>query len=1216
MGKMNNKITEESAPGTENMDRIWMTTFWETFSDFVVDMDARYKFRIILKKANSTFILNNVIGTSFLDIAVDKDRTFVLSELELLRTTDVTYRRFTFLSKLGRYYRMTLVPAHREDVFLGLRGIAVDVTEQSLNEITLNWQRAIIEGGSDFVSIADIDGNVLYTNPGAYKMTGYNPESGELLPDRVFTPEHLKSVRGEGLGSALISGFWVSQSNLICADGTLKPIEHNMFSVRNNKDETILIANIIRDITDFVEHEKIMRNEQQRTELFTSIAMSFSLSDDFDANMNEVLKSIGSYLGADAAFIFRDSKELHCFICDYLWTSGAKHILYPGKEFPTVIANTGEYVPEYTLLQETPVYAVDDMSRLDSRLFSNIRGAGMKSMICLPIHVVDQFWGFIGLGMFAVSRKWIDRDMDFLKTISGILSTSLEKRLMAQRWQAAQANLQAVLDNVPSVIYWKDIKMNYLGANRRFMDFYGVKEKDIIGKRTQELLSFDDALHREQLDMQLIESGEDALHEIVQTVAANGKPRWISQSRVLMRGRMGEITSLLGVFDDITESRAIEQRAVQTLSQLKAVVSNYPGIIWSLDSDRCFTLYNGVFFNSSDENPSGIVGQNIHVYIREHPGVLHPSIPEKVESTFKGEPQDWMMELKNAVFRCNTMPIQDSQGNITGVVGAAVNVTGMIQMQKDLEEARRTAEAANHAKSEFLSRMSHEIRTPLNAIIGMINIGTGTGDVEKKDYCFQRADSASKHLLGLINDILDMSKIEANKFELSYSEFDFEQVLKNVTNMANIRAEEKKQNFIVNIANDVPVVILSDELRLSQIITNLLTNAIKFTPVKGTITLNIDKIEEIGDSIVLKIEILDTGIGISEEQQKRLFMSFNQANSSISQKFGGTGLGLAISKRIVELMGGKIWIESELGKGSKFIFTLRIKKVKEKVHAKILDKIYRDEIHILAVDDSEDTRNYFLHTMGSLKLSCDVASGGHQALYMVKNVSDKPYNIFFIDWQMPDMDGIELTKKIKEINGGNSIVIMISASDWNAVEKEAIAAGVKHFISKPLFPSTLINAINICMGAELNVFAAGTENKVPKHSFDFHNHTLLIAEDVEINREIMGAILSDTGVSIDYAENGKIAVSLFQENSEKYSLVLMDINMPEMDGYEATRKIRSLNLPGAKEIPIIAMTANVFKEDIEKCLESGMNNHTGKPIDANALFELLNTYLTHPDSNA
>jgi len=551
-------------------------------------------------------------------------------------------------------------------------------------------------------------------------------------------------------------------------------------------------------------------------------------------------------------------------------------------------------------------------------------------------------------------------------------------------------------------------------------------------------------------------------------------------------------------------------------------------------------------------------------------------------------------ELRSAaVLLVNTIIMNEKEREIRDAVEKA-------------EKAGKIADEANKAKSDFLSHMSHEIRTPLNAVIGMLNIGINTDDVDKKNYCFERADNASKHLLGIINNILDISKIEANKLELSYSEIDFEVMLMSITDAISFRAEEKKHDLVFSINNNVPAFIESDELRLSQVIINLLSNAIKFTPEKGTVMLNIEQTAADGDEVTLRVEVVDTGIGISKEQQERVFTVFNQADSSITKTYGGTGLGLAISKQIVELMGGSIWVESELGKGSKFIFTANVKKLEHKPQTRLLVNIKAEDMRILAVDDSLEIREYFIHIMEALKLSCDAAGSGAEALDMIKNTGEKPYNIFFVDWQMPDIDGIELTKRIKAITSENSIVIMISAFDWNIIEKEAVAAGVKHFVSKPLFPSAIINAINICISTDMTSY--GTL-KMTKHRRDFKNRALLIAEDVEINREIINAILEETGVSIEYAENGKTAVSMFRENPEKYSLILMDVNMPEMNGYEATRQIRAFDLARAKDIPIIAMTANVFKEDVEKCIEAGMNDHIGKPINTSALLELLEKYL-------
>lgn len=560
-----------------------------------------------------------------------------------------------------------------------------------------------------------------------------------------------------------------------------------------------------------------------------------------------------------------------------------------------------------------------------------------------------------------------------------------------------------------------------------------------------------------------------------------------------------------------------------------------------------------------------------------------------------------------------------SAARFTDKEGTPVGYYVITQDVTEIQVARENAEQANVAKTSFLSNMSHEMRTPMNAIVGMTTIGLEAEDTEKKDYCFDKISNASQHLLGVINDILDISKIEASKFELSDVEFEFEKMLQRVITVNSYRIEEKDQEFVVVLDPAIPTTLIADDQRLSQVITNLLTNASKFTPEKGTVKLETKLLADDGDTVRLQISVIDNGIGIGEEQKERIFEEFEQAENYTTRRYGGTGLGLAISKRIVELMGGNIWVESEPNKGSTFAFTVEVLKGVREGGAALLNDVNWDSVRLLVVDDDAAIREFFSDLMQRLGVSCDLASSGQEALEMIEK--NEAYDIYFIDWRMPDMDGIELSRIIQDNTDNKSVIIMISATEWNTIEPEARKAGVDLYLSKPLFPSSIVNSVNDCIGAEGAQKSAkadsdsgatssvGSNDKDDSKNPNYKDFRILLAEDMRVNREVLMTLLKPTEVEIVVAEDGAQVVEKFTADPEAYDLIFMDIQMPNLDGYEATRKIRAFDHPAAQNVPIVAMTANVFREDVEKCLAAGMNDHIGKPINLDEVLERLRKYL-------
>ena len=540
---------------------------------------------------------------------------------------------------------------------------------------------------------------------------------------------------------------------------------------------------------------------------------------------------------------------------------------------------------------------------------------------------------------------------------------------------------------------------------------------------------------------------------------------------------------------------------------------------------------------------------------------------------------------------------------LAGVLFIFVEYYKLSQQQlRQLDKAEKEAVRANKAKSEFLSNMSHDIRTPMNGIVGMTAIAmTNIHDPARVQDCLKKISMSSKHLLGLINDILDMSKIESGKLSFNIDFVSLRDVMNSLVNIVQPQIREKEQHFDIFIQEIETEEVYCDGVRLNQILINLLSNAIKFTPKGGRINVYLSQEESPkGEGYIrCHFRVKDTGIGMSKEFQKKIFDMFSREDSKV-QKIEGTGLGMAITKYIVDMMDGTIGIESEHDKGSEFHIVLDLEKATIKEEDMILPSW-----HMLVVDNNKDLCMSAVSALKEIGIDADWALGGHEALQMIEKCykSHNDYQVVLLDWKMPDMDGLQTTREIRKIVGEDIPIFIISAYDWSDIEEEARQAGVKGFISKPLFKS------NLYLG--LSHYIEGTEEKedVKHEEHDFAGFKILLAEDNELNWEIAEDILTEAGFEVEWAENGKICVEMFEQSEVgRYDVILMDIRMPVMTGYDAAKAIRSLSRPDA-DLPIIAMTADAFAEDIQRSLESGMNEHIAKPIDIGKLMKTLQKYL-------
>ena len=559
-------------------------------------------------------------------------------------------------------------------------------------------------------------------------------------------------------------------------------------------------------------------------------------------------------------------------------------------------------------------------------------------------------------------------------------------------------------------------------------------------------------------------------------------------------------------------------------------------------------------------------------------------------------------------YRAVGKPTRRPDGSPISYIGVFIDITERKEMLQELAQQRESlrlaleeANHANRAKTAFLSNMSHEIRTPMNAIIGLDRIALsdpGISDTTREH--LEKIGLSAQHLLGIINDILDMSRIESGRMVVKNEEFSFAKMLAQVNTIISGQCRDKDIAYECRVKGTVDDYYIGDDTKLRQVMINILGNAVKFTPSGGTVTFIVEAMARFDGRTTLRFVMSDTGIGMSQDYLPRLFDAFSQEDSSSTNRYGSTGLGMAITKSFVELMNGTISVESEKNKGTTFTVTVTLTDCERQNIGEEENTLHPHEMCVLVIDDDPIACEHAQLVLGQVGVNCEKALSGAEGLQMakVRQARREPYNLILVDWRMPEMDGMETTRRLRAAVGTETPVIILTSYNWDEVEDEAKAAGVDTFVAKPLFAGTVLDEFR-------EAFKKKNAQRI-RETVDLRGRRVLLAEDVAVNAEIMMMVLSMREIEVDHAENGRIAVEMFEKHGEGwYDAILMDMRMPEMDGLEATRRIRAMDRADAKTVPIIALTANAFDEDVQQSMQAGLNAHLSKPVEPDILFETL-----------
>ena len=806
------------------------------------------------------------------------------------------------------------------------------------------------------------------------------------------------------------------------------------------------------------------------------------------------------------------------------------------------------------------------------------------------------------------SNQQLLTELRELRRRNAQLETADQQRRRAEKGiRDSQALYSSLVDNLPVQILRKDLDGRFTFTSQSFCELLGKSSKEILGKTDFDFYPPELAEKYREDDVQVASSGK--LFEDIERYEKNGQTRFVHVMKSPVRNASGSIIGVQAVFWDVTHRKQAEAELEQERYLLRALLDNLPHNIYFKDSASRFIRVNRAMANYFGlDNPDAAIGHTDFDYFREEHARQARADEERVMET--GEPLVDREEMETWPDGTDTwvsttkLPLYDQDGRIIGTFGISRDITEKKLAAQALQQAKEVAESANRAKSDFLANMSHEIRTPLNAIIGMTELVLDSNLSESQREYLRMVIESGDALLSLINDILDFSKIEAGKLDFDHTLFDLQESLGDTMKSLAYRAHTKGLELACRIHPEVPAMLVGDVGRVRQIVINLVGNSIKFTD-KGEVVLEVEHGGKSQGMVQLRFSVTDTGIGIASDKLGSVFHAFEQADSSTTRRFGGTGLGLAISSRLVEHMGGEIWVESELGSGSTFHFTAWFDLPSpEEVGPLAPRPIVVTGTPVLVVDDNETNRCILEEMLTNWGMVPTVTADVPSALGILREafLAGEMFPLVLTDANMPDHDGFALAEQVKQDSELSSTVIMMLTSgdrpgDISRCNELSVAA----YLLKPIKQSELFDAIVMALGV------TAAEDEYRGASGEPHEQIaplhILLAEDSLVNQKLAIGLLERHGHTVTVANHGREVLGAIE--SDKFDLILMDVQMPEMDGLEATEVIRARERDTEIHVPIVAMTAHAMQGDRQRCLDVGMDEYVAKPIRAHQLFQTI-----------